>query len=61
MYSAVIIFYPISGFFFIPGPAMQSVGSQIADPGVVSLIPDRSKIFVEIDHEILSLAILLLR
>ena len=37
-------------------PVTQSVGS----PGVVSSIPDRSQTFVEIDHEILSMAILLL-
>ena len=30
-----------------------------ADPGVASLIPARSHTFVEIDHEIISMAILL--
>ena len=31
-----------------------------ADPGVASLIPTRSHTFVEIDHEIISMVILLL-
>ena len=39
---------------------MQSVASLIADPGVVSLIPARSHTLLEIDHEIISMAILLL-
>ena len=34
--------------------------SLTADPGVASLIPARSHTFVEIDHEIISTAILLL-
>ena len=34
--------------------------SLTADPGVASLIPARSHTFVEIDHEIISMAILLL-
>ena len=34
-------------------------GSLIADPGVASLIPARSHTFVEIDHEIISMVILL--
>ena len=42
---------------------MQSVmatdGSLAADPGVASLIPARSHTFVEIDHEINSMVILL--
>ena len=33
--------------------------SLTADPGVGSLIPARSHIFVEIDHEIISMVILL--
>ena len=33
--------------------------SLIADPGVASLIPARSHTFVKIDHEIISMAILL--
>ena len=44
---------------------MQSViclatdASVTADPGVASLIPARSHIFVEIDYEIISMVILL--
>ena len=38
---------------------MQLVASPIADPGVMSLIPARYHSFVEIDHEIISMAILL--
>ena len=49
----------------IPGRAAQSVtclvtdGKLTADPGVASSIPVRSHTFVEIDHEIISTAILL--
>ena len=43
----------------VPGYVAQSVGSPAADPGVVSLIPAWSHTFVEIDHEIISLVILL--
>ena len=39
---------------------VQSVASLTADPGVMSLIPALSHTFVEIDHEIFSMAILLL-
>ena len=51
--------------FSLPGPVGQSVtcvatdASLTADPGVVSLIPARSHTFVEIDHEIISMVILL--
>ena len=46
----------------VPGRVAQSVTLMYqatdpcltADPGVVSLIPARSHIFVEIDHEIMS-------
>ena len=47
------------------GRAAQSVtclatdASLTADPGVVSSIPARSHTFVEIDHEIISMVILL--
>ena len=44
----------------ILGPIVQSVARSTADPGVVSLIPVRSHIFMEIDHEIISMVILLL-
>ena len=48
-----------------PGHVAQSVkclatdASLAADPGVVSLIPARSHIFMKIDHEIISMVILL--
>ena len=48
-----------------PGHVAQSVtclatdASLTADPGVASLIPAWSHTFVEIDHEILSMVILL--
>ena len=49
----------------IPGRVAQSTtcpatdASLLADPGVVSSIPARSHTFVEIDHEIISMVILL--
>ena len=49
----------------IPGGLAQSVtgmttdASLTADPGVMSSIPARSNTFVEIDHEIISMVILL--
>ena len=43
-----------------PGPVLQWVVSQTADPGIVSLIPAQSHTFVEIDHKIISTIILLL-
>ena len=47
---------------FLPlGPADQLVVSPIADPGIPSLILARLHTFVEIDHEIFSAVILLLR
>ena len=50
--------------FFSPGRVAEWVtclatdASLTADPGVASLIPARSHTFVEIDHEIISTAIL---
>ena len=44
----------------VPGPVTQSVVNLIADPGAVSLIPARSLTFFVIDHEIISMVILLL-
>ena len=41
------------------GHIAQSVACLTADPGVASLIPAHSFTFVEIDHEIISTAILL--
>ena len=49
----------------MPGRVAQSVtclatdASLTADPGVASSIPVRSHIFVEIDHEMISMVILL--
>ena len=44
----------------MPGAVAQLVASQIADLGVTSLIPSWPHTFVEIDHEIFSVVILLL-
>ena len=41
------------------GHIAQSVTCLIADPGVPSLIPAQSYTFAEIDHEIISMVILL--
>ena len=41
------------------GHVVQSVTCLTADPGVANLIPARSHSFLEIDHEIISTAILL--
>ena len=43
----------------LQGPVAQSVTSPIADQGVSSLIPARSHSFMEFDHEIISMFILL--
>ena len=43
----------------LPGPIAQSVVSTTAGPGVASSITARSYTFVENDHEIISMAILL--
>ena len=43
----------------LTGPLEQSVTSPTADPGVMSSIPARSHTFMEIDHEIISMGILL--
>ena len=42
-----------------PGCIGQSLTCLTADPGVASLIPSWSHTLVEIDHEIISMAILL--
>ena len=42
-----------------PGPIAQSVTCLTADPGVVSSIQAQSHTFVKIDHEIISMGILL--
>ena len=46
--------------YVTPRTVEQWVGSLIADPGIVSLIPVRSHTFMEIDREIISMVILLL-
>ena len=43
-----------------PRPVAHMVTSPTADPGATSLIPALFHTFVEIDHEIISMAILLL-
>ena len=43
-----------------PDTVAQLVASLIADPEVMSLIPGQPHTFVEIDHELLSMATLLL-
>ena len=42
------------------GPIVQLVASPIADPAVASSIPAPTHTFMEIDHEITSMIILLL-
>ena len=44
----------------LQGPVGQSITSPAADPGVGSLIQARFHIFVEIDHEMIYMVILLL-
>ena len=54
-----------SSFWVGPGRAAQSVTCLTvdmclnADPGIASLIPARSYTFLEIDHEIISMSIML--
>ena len=42
------------------GPVVQPVARLIADPGVMSSISAQSHTFLEIDHEIFSMLILIL-
>ena len=51
--------YSIETTIYITGCVAQSVTCLTADPGVASSILVRSHTFVEIDHEIISTAILL--
>ena len=44
----------------VPGPVAQSVGSLTAESGASSLTPAWSHTFLEIDHEIISMVIILL-
>ena len=46
-------------FCIKPVTCLATDASLTADPGVASLIPARSHTFVEIDHEIISMVILL--
>ena len=65
MYLVYIIDFniPLSKLTTGPRSAVGNVlatdASLTADPGVASLIPARSHTFVEIDHEIISMVILL--
>ena len=43
----------------MPGPVAQSVTSLATDPGATSSIPARSHTFMEIDHELIYIVILL--
>ena len=49
----------LRNLYQITGRVAQSVTCLTADPGFASLIPALSHTFVEIDHEIISAAILL--
>ena len=44
----------------LPGPIAQSIVCLIADPGVMSLNPAQPHTFMEIDHIMFSMVILLL-
>ena len=63
--SRMLIFQLFKKTTGIPGRVAQSVtclatdACLTADPGVASSIPARSHTFVEIDHEIISMVILL--
>ena len=46
-------------FLFRTGPVVQSVACPTTDQGVASLMPARSHTFMEVDHEITYLVILL--
>ena len=48
-------------YIFKPDPVAQSIECLIADPGVMGSIPAQPHTFIEIDHEIFSTVILLLR
>ena len=50
---------PACPFPGLPDGVAQSVACLTADPGVLSSITARSHIFMEIDHEIISTAVLL--
>ena len=43
----------------MPGHIAQSVMGLTAEPGVASIIPHRFHTFMEMDHEIISMVILL--
>ena len=45
---------------YLPGPVAQSVANPTTDLGIMSSIPACSHTLVEIDHEIISMVILLL-
>ena len=58
--SRILVWFRIRNLILILGPLMQSVVSKTTDPGIASSILAWSHIFVKIDHEIISTAILLL-
>ena len=63
--NVILLMISLNRFKFGPGCIAQSVtclakdANLTADPGVMSLIPAQSHTFVEIDHEIISMVILL--
>ena len=65
LHCVIVIFSNHTHLHFEPVRVAQSVtclardACLTADPGVASLIPIRSHTFVEIDHEIISMVILL--
>ena len=59
-FSLINLFLNVMGLIlYRPGTVVQSVASLTADPGVASSIPARSHTFMEIDHEIISMFILI--
>ena len=55
----MIILTPKASHEILQGCVVQSVTCLTADPGVGSLIPAQFHTFLEIDHEIISTAIIL--
>ena len=58
--SRILVWFKTRNLILILGPLVQSVVSKTADPGIASSILTWSHTFVKIDHEIISMAILLL-
>ena len=58
--SGIVAFPGHTHLLYVPGSVLQSVASQIVDPGVASSIPAQPHTSVEIEHVIFSTVILLL-